>query len=346
VLHQQVVGGGVQIGFKTFQSFEYVKTWVTAERPNPRYGLFIDAVSLLDFFSFLGHIDNEKQLSAFHNQQKAGFVTQHESRVATSIQIIPSFFWKAGADESQCLPGIPSPDKWDNGTHSLNHYISKGMGLVEKQVENAINSVLSPYPEAHHLTQECLYKSKHFITVLSAFISDDFIKWKSQGHGKVNAWHMTSVCVRRIFEEIHSEWIVARDGYDHQDIEFTTAQILWATWKAHMVMDKYTKHQVYEHPAGAAVLSRNLADNYVKPDDALASKVTQLEKLTKYLQSQIDRLVSAKKENKGGRPKGVRFAKVEWLPSAVAPTSPALSPNQPPFAKVHNYLKIEIFISL
>jgi hypothetical protein len=249
LLQQRIVGGGVQIVSKTFQSFEDVQVWVVSELPIHRYGLFVDAVSLLDFFSFLGHIDTEKQLSAFHSQQKAGFATQYESRVATSIQnLFPHVFGKSGSDESQYLPGVLSPDKWDNGAHGLKHSINKGMGLVEKQVENAIHSVLTPYPEAKRLALECLYKSKRFITELCTFISEDFAKWKARGHGKVDAWQMTSVCVRRIFEEIHSERIVARDGYDHQDVAFTTARILWATWKAHMVMDRYLKHQFYESP--------------------------------------------------------------------------------------------------
>lgn len=47
---------------------------------------------------------------------------------------------------------------------------------------------------------------------------------------------MTSVCVHRIFEEIHSERVVARDMYDQQDPTFTTAKFFWATWKAHHVM--------------------------------------------------------------------------------------------------------------
>jgi hypothetical protein len=115
---------------------------------------------------------------------------------------------------------------------------------------------------------------------------------------------MTSVCVRRIFEEIHAERVVARDGYDHNDIGFTTAKILWATWKAHGVMDKYIKHQFYEHPSMAAVLARHLADNYIKPDDSLSSKLQLLEKNLKALTSQVERLVSQDKENKGGRPKG------------------------------------------
>lgn len=304
LLNQRVVGGGVQIGTKVFQSFEDVQAWVVAELPNKRYGLFVDAVSLLDFFSFLGHTDNEKQLSAFHNQQRAGFATQYESRVATSIQnLFPHVFGKAGSEESQYLPGVPDPDKWDNGLHGLKHAISKGMGLVETQVENAIHTVLHPYPEAKRLAQECLYKAKRFITELCTFISEDFHNWKARGHGKKDAWRMTSVCVRRVFEEIHAERVIARDGYDHNNIDFTTAKMLWATWKAHAVMDKYMKHQFYEHPSVAAVLARHLADNYVKPDDSQGAKITLLEKNLKTLTSQVERLISADKENRGGRPK-------------------------------------------
>jgi hypothetical protein len=133
---------------------------------------------------------------------------------------------------------------------------------------------------------------------LCNFISDDFQKWKSWGHVKVDAWQVTSVCLQRIFEEIHAECIVAQDGYDHQNIEFTMACILWATWKAHMVMEKYLKHHIYDHLAVVAVLSSHLADNYVKPDDAVSSKVTHLEKSLKTLHSTVEHLVSMNKENK------------------------------------------------
>jgi hypothetical protein len=88
---------------------------------------------------------------------------------------------------------------------------------------------------------------------------------------------MTSVCVRRIFEELYSERVVARDVYDQGNPSFTTAKYLWATWRAHTVMANYLRHQFYEHPSISAVLARHLADNYVKPDDAQASKIKTLE---------------------------------------------------------------------
>ncbi len=52
VLQHWIVGGS-----KAFQSFEDVQVWVKANLPIRRYGLCVDAVSILDFFSCLGHID-------------------------------------------------------------------------------------------------------------------------------------------------------------------------------------------------------------------------------------------------------------------------------------------------
>jgi hypothetical protein len=48
-LQQKVVGRGVQIANKTFQSFDEVKTWVSLQLPNRRYGLFVDGVSIFEF---------------------------------------------------------------------------------------------------------------------------------------------------------------------------------------------------------------------------------------------------------------------------------------------------------
>jgi hypothetical protein len=115
---------------------------------------------------------------------------------------------------------------------------------------------------------------------------------------------MTLACVRRVFEEIQAERVVAHDSYDHKDITFTTAKILWARWKAHCIMERYMKHQFYEHPSVAAVLARHLAHNYTKPDDSLGSKVNTLEKQYKTLTRQIDRLNNLENERNGRRPKG------------------------------------------
>ena len=48
---------------------------------------------------------------------------------------------------------------------------------------------------------------------------------------------MARLCVRHVFEVIHSERVGAWDIYDPNALEFTATKMLWATWNAHNVME-------------------------------------------------------------------------------------------------------------
>jgi hypothetical protein len=147
LLQVRIVGDGVQIGTRVFQSFDDVQAWVVSDLPTRRYGLFVDAVSLLDFFTSIGHVEAEKTFSSFYNQSKSGFASKYEARVAASIQnLFPMVFGKSdasGLDASDCLPAVTNPEKWDNGATGLRYQISWSMGDVEYQLESTIDSVLA-----------------------------------------------------------------------------------------------------------------------------------------------------------------------------------------------------------
>jgi uncharacterized coiled-coil protein SlyX len=282
VLQQRITGNVVQIGSRVFQSFDDVKVWIKTHLPSCRYGLFVDAVSLLDFISASHYSDVDKTFTAFHNQQKTGFVSMYETRVAVSTQnLLPTVFGRSnssGLDDYEFLPALPSPDKWDSGSTGLRYQIDKSLVDVILQVESAINSILDLHIEARQIATECLIESKRFISELSHFISQDYSCWLHRGHSKREAWKITSVCVRCVFESLHSERIIAKDILDQSDADFSTAKYLWATWKAHGIMAGYLRTRFYEHPAITAVISRHLADNYVKPDDTHGTKISALEK--------------------------------------------------------------------
>jgi len=197
-------------------------------------------------------------------------------------------------DTAEALPALPTPSKWDanDGKTGLRYQIMRNMANVELQLEETISTVLGDYLEAQHIARECLHHSKRFALELCQFITLDFQKWKHRGHSPKDAWRMTAVCVRRIFEELYSEHVVARGVYDQGNLTFTTSKFLWATWKAHAVMGKYLRHQFYEHPSISAVLARHLADNYVKPDDSQAAKIKSLENQVKQLDSSLKTLQS------------------------------------------------------
>jgi len=239
ILQQRILGSGVQIGSRVFQSFDDVKVWIKSQLPSRRYGLFVDAVSLLDFISASHYSDVDKTFTAFHNQQKTGFVSMYEARVAVSTQnLFPTVFGRTnslGLDDSKFLPALPSPDKWDSGSTGLRYQINKSLVDVTLQVESAINSILDLHIKARQLAMECLIESERFISELSHFILQDYAQWLHRGHSKKEAWKITSVCVQRVFESLHSERIVAKDILDQSDADFSTAKYLWATWKAHPI---------------------------------------------------------------------------------------------------------------
>jgi hypothetical protein len=123
LLQARIIGNGVQIGGVVFQCFDDVCAWVTSSFQVRRYSLFVDGVSLLDFFSFVSHVDAEKSVSAFYNQQKSGFASMYEARVAASTQnLFPMVFGRttaSGLDVSEYLPALQNPDKWDNSITGL-----------------------------------------------------------------------------------------------------------------------------------------------------------------------------------------------------------------------------------
>jgi hypothetical protein len=300
LLQQRITGNGVQIGTKVFQSFEDVKVWVRTHLPNRRYGLFVDGVSLLDFISAANHTDTEKTFTAFHNQQKTGFASMYEARIALSTQhLFPMVFGRVttpNLDDCEYLPALPDANRWDSGTTGLRYQIDKSLIDITVQVESAIDTILLDSLEARQIAMECLIESKRFIAELCHFISQDYSKWLHRGHSSKEAWKITSVCVRRVFESLHSERIVARDILDQTDPDFCTAKYLWATWKAHTVMSSYLKSRFYEHQSITAVISRHLADNFVKHDDKVGPRLAVLEKTMEKTTKSVQHMESTLKD--------------------------------------------------
>jgi hypothetical protein len=111
-----------------------------------RYGLFVDGVSLLDFFTFVSHTDTEKSMAAYYKSQKSGFASMLKARLAAStLNLFPMVFGRTnsgGMDDSEYLPALMDPDKWDNGMTGLRYQISRGMSDVEFQLESTIDLVL------------------------------------------------------------------------------------------------------------------------------------------------------------------------------------------------------------
>jgi hypothetical protein len=115
--------------------------------PTCQYGLFVDAMSLLVFFTCIGHIEAEKMFSAFYSEQWSGFVSMYEARVVASVRnLFPM------------VSALSNPDKWENGTTSLKYQLLHCMVDVEYQLESSIDSLLSDYQRLNRLQKNVCLK--------------------------------------------------------------------------------------------------------------------------------------------------------------------------------------------
>ena len=199
----------------------------------------------------------------------------------------------------------------------MRYKILRGMKDVSMQLESNIDKVLRNYPDAKQMARDLLLNAKRFVIDLLNFMSQDYNSWKLRGYTKKEAWKMTCRSVHRILDDLQGARMTGRDAGDGADIDRVTATYIWATAKAHEVMDDYLKYQFFEHPAIAAVLARHLAATAVLPDETLSSKIQALDnKLTK-LQSKVDGV-----ESKVNNIKQVRIADPPRGGSSPAPTRP------------------------
>jgi hypothetical protein len=308
VIENRVVGAGVQLGGLVFQSFDDLYKWVQIKLPKGRFGFFVDGHSFLEFFTLAGHIDTEAGTTAFSNSQKAGFSTYIEAQLAVSFKnLFPSVFGKGGSsslDDSECLPAISTGDKWNNGSTGIHHQLMRNMNDVSYQIDSSIKKVFKDHHEAKQLAIDCVTASKRFVIDLITFMSQEYSTWQQRGFSSKAAWRIVCQIVRRIFEDMQSARISARNVQDWDDIDFTTATFVYATLKCHDIMEVYVRHQFHSHPHVSSVITRHLAANFVKPEESVEAKQVALESKVKALATKVDShtskielLVSKEKEN-------------------------------------------------
>jgi len=318
-LEKRTVGEGTKIGRFLFQSQEDLRIWMTTHVPNNRFGLFLDAVSIFDFLA-QPHLDAQENMSQLYNSQKNGFDTTYESRIVSSMQnLFPNLFGKSsadGMDTAKALPGLQTVEKWNNnGVTGLFLQVERELPNVDLQFRNAIASTFEDYADARDLALELLYRSKKFALDLCNFIQRDFDFWRHKGYSKTEAWQLTCLSVRRIFEDIHVIRVVGRDCRDIKNPQATATQIVWATIRAHTVMDEYMRRNFFEHPSISAVIAHHLASHHTRPDAGLEVRIAALESSVENLSSRLDSIQSrlfvvetkngvAPKKPRGGKNKG------------------------------------------
>lgn len=269
--------------------------------------------------------------NSFHSSNKSGFKSMLEMRVAASMQnFFPAPFGKTSSDkleDNESLPGIPDPDKFDNGSTGVKYTILRGMKDVSMQLETNIEKVLKDYPDAKQMARDMLLNAKRFVIDLMNYMSQDYSSWKLRGYTKREAWRMTCRSVHRILDDLQGARMMGRDAGNGSELDRVTATYIWAMTKAHEVMDEYLKYQFFEHPAIAAVLARHLAATAVFPDEQLPAKLHALDIRVTAISKKVDSL-----ESKSNH-KYTKFVDMEPTPTPVPPIP---SPQPPSILKSKN----------
>ena len=295
-LENRVVGTGVQMGDFVFQSYEDLHLWTKKHIPTGRFGLIVDAHSFLEFFTLAGHIDTELVAAAEHNAEKAGYATFYEMKVGASFSnMFPLIFGKpssTGIDVTTGLPGVASGEKWVHPTTGVHAQVMRKMNDISYQFDTNIRQVYRDHPEARKLATDCVTSAKRFIIDFFTFVSTEYQLWQQRGFSKKDAWDIVCQIIRRIFEELETSRISARHSRDKNNMDATTTSIIMATLRCHDVQLKYVMHSFSEHPAVSSVITRHLAANFIKPDAAPDSKLSDVEKKIRGLSTKVDQLDS------------------------------------------------------
>ena len=127
------------------------------------------------------------------------------------------------------------------------------------------------------MAEACLLHSELFVVALLEYYSKVYKELQTGGYDSDSAWLLSCKLIRRVFDRIGDVWISARDAKMRAADSSTTALIMYATLRAHDVMDEFIKACFENHPTIASEYVKYLARNSTsgKIGDALKN-VTKL----------------------------------------------------------------------
>ena len=127
---------------------------------------------------------------------------------------------------------------------------------------------------------------------LYTFISTSFEDTMHSGKfDQKQAWTLTCSFVKRIFQEIGYERVVARDGINVDNQWSTAAKFIYATLKAHSVMADFMRLSIKDHPSISSEMVKFVCYSQPSNDSSeLLSRIAGVESLQRADQSNIAKM--------------------------------------------------------
>jgi BMFP domain-containing protein YqiC len=298
-MQDEMTAQSVQIGTINFVSRTMVQAWMDQTRCPPRTCIFfLDAMSVLALMH--GGYDSAQSAAEFASiTKKVGYETTEEALVVTSFNLeLPEAFGslpKTGvAKDSRVLPGLPTFKEWDGGDGYLGLKVELANKLGEFMIPMGQHYRQCLSGEALIVAMEMIASSKLFISDLSTWINTTYQDTRARTMAlEKEAWSLISHCVRVIFKLLRD----ARSSGARWMAETRDAQMVWAQFQCHRLMEELRLAQFSAHPALSHVLNLHLQDNVVSRSryETLEKKVAELGKIANDAKKTADKALAAKK---------------------------------------------------
>jgi hypothetical protein len=296
----EMTAQSIQIRMVNFVSQTMVNAWLDQTRCPPKTCIFfLDAMLVLALMH--GGYKTAKSAAEFASiTKKVGYKTTEEALVVTSFNLeLPEAsdsLPKSGiAKDLRDLPGLPTFCEWDRGDGYL--------GLMV-ELANNLGEFMVPMGQHYHqcLSGEALIITMEMLTTRKLFISDLSTMWINTMYqdtrartmaSEKEAWSLISHFVRVIFKLLRD----SGSSGARWTAETRDAQMVWAQFQRHRLMEELWMAQFSAHPALSHVLNLHLQDNVVSRScyESLEKKVTEIAKVANEAKKAADKAIAVKK---------------------------------------------------
>ena len=286
----------VKYGRYSFNSVVEVGAWaetIFSGGPFP-FGAFVDVYSVLQRVTSFKDVASSTELKNMEMLKKLDLSADAGLAIESFKHPLPKVF-RGNSMETVTgkgwLPGIPTPERWEDrhGLSGARISIKTSLEEIRARLESLIAECLRANDEAQALARQMLSDTLTFITALCEFISETYRNLDLAGFSKVDGWQLVSKLVHRIFaKDCYMKRGAVSEVLDVSDSKVLGSVLLWSTFATHQVMRDYLKHGIENHPSMASEYVRFLvANSGLSKMQTMESRLKSLEEQNAQLKKEV-----------------------------------------------------------
>jgi hypothetical protein len=302
----------VSMGGFQFKSVDDCETFILKHVPGNTFAYFYDLVSLLQRGWGQNHIGVREVWEKTYALKKAGFSSQGEAVILASMDtVLPTCLGELTGKNSECqlpLPALASHESWTSKGFQMGRRkdIQDGLFRVVTTIEDNIRDVFHGFEQGRCVVSEMLSLARTHWSQMERMIDTFYAEFLVTGTEK-DAWKLTSLIAKTVFESVHQARAIGSDLSDLVSPSKRAAKVMWATLQAHRVMRTFINADFRNDPRIAPVIVLHLLENRVgrQDVDVLRQKLVAQSTLLVNQRKDIDKLIQTVNDLKrvGGGPR-------------------------------------------